>query len=394
MTQARRKAADDVGAGGVLFLIHCQSNEGYAIEKQERTFFDAALTAGFRQEAIYFSYPSLQRGKPRWMPEGFSNVLLYDVKRNVPEQVDDLTRACAAGRIHTALAYDLQPNNPANTVLRRAGIRRIVSYWGAPMSSPNRGTKLMLKRLEVALRRHGPDLYVFQSRAMEELAIHGRGIPARASMIIPTGVDTERFDPECGGEDLAEAFDIPPDRKVFVFAGHMEPRKGVHVIVEAMDRIVGDHGREDIHFLVFGDRPGEQKRFYEMLRHERTRQFITFGGYQDGLERIFPQAYAGIVASSGWDSWPISALEMASSGLPLLVSDLQGLKEIVEEGVNGRRFPPGDCERLASLMMALADDEEAAARLGRRARETIEQRYSRKLQVERMAAILRGDTVG
>ena len=55
----------------------------------------------------------------------------------------------------------------------------------------------------------------------------------------------------------------------------------------------------------------------------------------DDLSRIFPCCYAGVIASTGWDSFTVSSLEMASSGLPLVVSNLQGLSESIEADVTG-----------------------------------------------------------
>ncbi len=67
---------------------------------------------------------------------------------------------------------------------RGAGLHRRGQriYWGAPMSSLNQGLKLLAKRLEVALfRRDRPDLFLFESEAMRDLAVKGRGLPRSAT---------------------------------------------------------------------------------------------------------------------------------------------------------------------------------------------------------------------
>ena len=59
--------------------------------------------------------------------------------------------------IDTMFGFDLGVTRPIYKFLRHAGVRHIISYWGAPMSSVNTGLTCLLKRLSVALSRHGPD---------------------------------------------------------------------------------------------------------------------------------------------------------------------------------------------------------------------------------------------
>lgn len=376
---------------GIIFMIHCESNTGYAIGNLEHAFFDAALLAGYRSEKVFFSYPSLAKGKPRWMSCDFMNYVEYDFLRSpTSESREKFSSFLLENSIKTAFVFDLQPHNQVCKLLRRAGVETILAYWGAPMSSLNRGLKLWAKRAEIALRRSAPDGYIFESEAMLEMAVMGRGIPLRRCVVIPTGVDTDRFCPlKDISTDVRGSLQIPQDRKLFIYTGHMEERKGVHIIVQAMDCLVGELGRTDIHFLALGNRPGEARRFYEMLAHPATSEYITFGGYRADIERVFQEANVGVVASTGWDSWPMSVIEMASSGLPLLVSDFQGLKEFVVNGENGYRFSVGDHRALAALMARLADDPEVAAFMGRSSRQKVIAFFSRDRQLSRLADVLR-----
>ena len=69
--------------------------------------------------------------------------------------------------------------------------------------------------------------------------------------------------------------------------------------------------------------------------------------------------------------------EAMASGLPCIASSLPGITDvIVEDGVNGVLVPPGDVERLADALRAMAREPEHAHELGRRARQTIEAKYT------------------
>lgn len=373
---------------GIIFMLHCESNTGFAIEKLESAFYDAALAAGYSPDRVFFSYPAVSKGRPRWMPSGFENWMEYDFDANVAVRVRELRHTVRAHNIRTAFIFDVQPQNPVNRILRHAGVKRVLAYWGAPMSSLNQGAVLLAKRIEVLLRRHGPDKYIFESKAMLETATRGRGIARTRCCVIPTGVDTDRFHDREPRPDLYSKYSIPRERRIFVYSGHMEERKGVHVIVKAMDHLVGHRRRRDIHFLAFGNRDNDERRFYQMLTAPEAAGHITFGGYTDRLQDVFRSAFAGVVASTGWDSWPMSVIEMGASGLPLLVSDLQGLKEFVVDEVNGFRFTPGCSEELAQRMVELVDEPERARAMGVANRQKVLSGYSRSLQVSRLAAAL------
>ncbi len=373
---------------GIIFLMHSESNTGYAIEKLEKIFYRASIDAGFDRDEVFFAYPSIKRGRPEWMPHDNNNFACFNYRKFSTGDARVFKKYLEDNSVKFVFAFDLQPSNSVNPLLRSAGVQRSLSYWGAPMGSMSRPLKLVLKKLEVMLRRSGPDYYIFESEAMRELAIGGRGIPKKKTIIIPTGVDIGRFKPGCASQDFArECYNIPENRKIFCYSGHMEERKGVHVIVKAMESLVLGHQRKDIHFLALGNKHGEEKRFYDMAPKE-VFKYITFGGYRDDIEEIFDSSYAGIIASSGWDSWPMSVIEMGASGLPLIVSRLQGLLEFVDDDENGYGFEPGNSMQLSEKMALLADCPEKASMMGVNNRKKVVDLYSDVAQQTKLADVI------
>ena len=84
----------------------------------------------------------------------------------------------------------------------------------------------------------------------------------------------------------------------------------------------------------------------------------------------------------------MSSLEIAASGLPLLVSNLQGLTETIEEGETGFLFTPGNHIELAKRIISLLDDEPLRNECGERARARIEAAYSRQHQVNNLVQVV------
>lgn len=375
---------------GIMVLFRCRSNTGYAIGRLETVFFEMAQRLMGDSDRIHFCYTSLDGGKPLFLANNFKNVIRFDTADSSRESLDTIHDYIRDNNIKIAFGFDQPVSRPAYPVMRRAGIRLFISYWGAPMSSINHGVKLLLKRLEVGLRVSKPDHFIFESKAMADTAVHGRGISRHHVSVIHTGVDAEKFKPTLLYRTYAhEVFAIPGKRRIIFYSGHMEERKGVHVIVEAANELIRVRKRNDMHFLFLGNKDGQEKRFAPMYSGAETEKHITFGGYRDDIDLILQSSYVGVIASTGWDSFPMSSLEMASSGLPLVASKLQGIVEGIDNGVTGYLIEPGDYIGLADKIELLLDNPELQETMGSAARKWILEKFSRERQIESLTATVR-----
>jgi glycosyltransferase involved in cell wall biosynthesis len=334
---------------------------------------------------VHFAYPSLQGGMADLIPPDVTRFVELDFSSGSVEEYRRIERYVRQHGISVAIGFDQPVRRGSYRYLRKGGVTRFMSYWGAPTSSINSGIKLLLKRLEVWCTPFKPDLFVFQSHGMRKTAVRGRGIPFSRTRVVRTGVDVTRFVPDFHRNRgrVHEIFGIPRNRKVIYYSGHVVRRKGVHVLLRAIVHLVEELGRNDLHFLFVGNRGLEADQFLGMYAGTEARHYVTFGGYRDDLETILPGCYAGVLATTGWDSFPVSTIEISAAGLPLLVSDLLGVRETVIDGVTGFRFPPGDHRELARLLVKLADDAVLRERLGRVARRRVERGFRREQQIER-----------
>lgn len=337
---------------------------------------------------MHFSFSKTGSVRSSALPSDFNRIIEFDPQRPTPASVSSLASYIARHRIDTILALDLSANANYLRELRQAGIRRIFSYWGAPMSSMSRGLKLFFKRLEVALlRRTKPDYFIFESHAMQKYAVFGRGIANRRTAVVPSGVDTTKFFRNPSQASVVyERFGIPAQRHIIVYMGHLHERKGVRVLMRAGVLLVNDRRRDDIHILFLGNRDDESEKFRQ--EWSGAASHITFGGYQTDIPALLSGCYAGCIPSTGWDSYPMSSLEMQACGLPVLASDCQGAPETIADGETGVVVPAGNAERLASAIAALVDDPSRRDRMGAAARHRIEEGFTRQHYVTNLVRFL------
>ena len=364
----------------LLIMLHCEEETGYAIASLEEVFFRSGALAGFSDEEIVWSFNGLKdRGNPRKID--------CDYRRPNSQELHLFLRQ---HKVSTVLAFDLGCPSPVLEVLRRSGVRRIISYWGAGMSGINTGLKLALKRLEYRVRRYRPDLFIFESEAMRSTATHGRGVPIDETRVIRLGVDVERFSPNYGADFYAhDQLRIPRDRKIVFYSGHMEERKGVWVIMDAAVRMSESGKLDGTHFLICGNKGNEAAPLQRRLEGSSAGSHVTFAGYRNDVPQLMRSSAVGVIASTGWDSFTMSSVEMMASGLPMLVSKLGGLSEAVEHGVNGYLIQPGNAVELAERIWQILGNEALAKSLSMSSRLKAEREFRKDLQIAAIAGSLR-----
>ncbi len=219
---------------------------------------------------------------------------------------------------------------------------------------PNLLFRLMGRRLQRYLDRL--DAPVAVSRACLT-AFEGRlEAPFR---IIPNGVDVERF---AGGRRLARYDD---GRLNLLFVGRLEPRNGLDRLLAAFARA----RREiDARLLVVGDGP-LLPRYRRLVPQELAADVVFAGRVLE--ERPDWYATADVYcAPARIASFGVTLLEAMAAGKPVLAADIEGFREVMEDGREGELVAPDDPAAWARALVRLAREPARAARYAERGRLT------------------------
>jgi glycosyltransferase involved in cell wall biosynthesis len=109
---------------------------------------------------------------------------------------------------------------------------------------------------------------------------------------------------------------------------------------------------------------------------------IFFEGAVDNVPEYLQQADVFLLISN-WEGLPISILEAMSYGLPVIASDVAGVKEEVLDGVNGFVVPRKDAQSITSAISALYYDRQMALAMGEQSRERFEKYFTIDLMIKR-----------
>lgn len=182
---------------------------------------------------------------------------------------------------------------------------------------------------------------------------------------------------------LAEPPQAGEGRGGFIlFVGRLRGEKGVATLLEAWQRL------PELPLKILGD--GELRLELEQ-RGKSAGVKVEFLGFRPRHEvlDLMRSAEMLVVPSLWYEGFPLVVLEAFACGTPVIASALGGLDEIVNEGVNGLKFPPGDARALANAVERLTSDLALRQRMRQAARATFDEHYSASRNLDQLLAIYR-----
>lgn len=204
-----------------------------------------------------------------------------------------------------------------------------------------------------------------------------QGYPANNTAVIYPGAKVQEF----------QMCYLPNLEKLrIVYAGLMIDSKGSHTVIEAL-KLLDDAG-EDFECSLAGDSPNPEfsDRLKEFVIRQGMGDRVKFLGYlnREELIELYSTHNVIVFPSIGPEAFGISPVEGMAAGLTAISTGVGGAGEVVEHGVSGLIFPPGDSSALAAALMSLSGDRKRWKRLA----ETGQHRANSIFDIEHSVDIL------
>lgn len=196
------------------------------------------------------------------------------------------------------------------------------------------------------------------------------GVPDREVIIIPNGIDAASFAPAPSEVEGLHAVRERP--RVISTVANLRSEKGHDVLLRAAVHVL--QHVPDARFRFVGDGP-MREALGELATSLGIAHAIEFLGHREDVPALL--ADSDVYAfPSRTEAFPNGLIEGMAAGLPVVASGVGGILELVDDGRNGLLVPADDEHALAVAILRLLADTDMAARLGRAARRTIEERFS------------------
>jgi len=201
-------------------------------------------------------------------------------------------------------------------------------------------------------------------------------VPADKVIVIPPGVDYERWSAYGRDDGVSAGRDDAGPLRVLFVGGDLE-RKGGFVLLEAMRRL-RDAGVAIELDLVTRDEVPDQ---------EGVRAHHGLTPNSAPLIELYHRADVFCLPTMG-DCLPMVLSEAGAVGLPLVSTDVGAIGEIVRDGETGLLVPVDDVGALAAALHRLADDPAARRRMGEAARQLVREQFDAGANARSLVALL------
>ena len=158
-----------------------------------------------------------------------------------------------------------------------------------------------------------------------------------------------------------------------VFVGNIENRKGLHVLLQAM-HILGSE-KNIYKLFVYGE--FTQPKYAKQIEAEAKGLNIEWCGFENDKNKIFATKGLLILPSVSFESFGLVIIEAMCAGVPVLVSDSLGMREVIEKSQldsDYATFKTGDAEDLANKIIQITDSYDSL-QLRKKARQSFEENY-------------------
>jgi glycosyltransferase involved in cell wall biosynthesis len=158
--------------------------------------------------------------------------------------------------------------------------------------------------------------------------------------------------------ELPNMFDISNRLKI-IFIGSLIPIKGLHILLEALCTLPQEK-LACIDLKIYGEAPNGNDDYYSLLKEyvSRLNGKAGFSGTfrHDEIGAVMRNAHLCIVPSIWYENAPLVLCSAIAAGTPVLVSNMSGMTEVIQEGINGISFQIGNSSELAKILSNFADD--------------------------------------
>jgi phosphatidylinositol alpha-1,6-mannosyltransferase len=199
-----------------------------------------------------------------------------------------------------------------------------------------------------------------------------RGIPAEKFTFIPNGIAVPKLLPKYSRNDLEEFTGRKLPGKVLLTVGRLIKRKGIIWFIDSVMPMLPS----DIFYIIAGDGP-ERKDIHNTINNNSLQdRTICLGTVTDREKEILYSTadlfiQPNIHVSGDIEGFGIVVLEAASYGLPVIASNLEGLKDAIKDGENGILVQEKDALLFRNQIESLLHNDEQRKQLSIQAREYV-----------------------
>jgi glycosyltransferase involved in cell wall biosynthesis len=201
--------------------------------------------------------------------------------------------------------------------------------------------------------------------------LHKLHVPDAKVSVLGNGIDLTRFDPARVDPNriavLRKEMGASDDDVVVGLVGRLVWEKGYREVLDAARRLREE--APEVRIVIVGGRDEEKADGLSAPDIAGAEELgnVTFLGHRDDVEDLYP-AFDVFALASYREGFPRTPMEASAMARPIIVTNIRGCRQVVDDGVTGRLIPPRDAASLATAILELARDVDLRLTMGTAAR--------------------------
>jgi len=224
------------------------------------------------------------------------------------------------------------------------------------------------------------DRMIVVSQPLRDWALRARVASAEKMRLIYSGIDIDAFSGVQASADLARSLGVKPGDMVVGIVSKLWEGKGHDLLLQSVARL--SRQWPQIRLLVVGEGKLE-RQLRERAASLGLREIALFTGFRSDIPEI-TALFDIAVLPSLFEGMGRVVLEAMAAGKPVVASRVGGIPDLVQDGVTGLLFPPGDVAALTEQLGRLLNDPDLRRRMGEAGRRQVDERFSAQAMVARI----------
>lgn len=189
------------------------------------------------------------------------------------------------------------------------------------------------------------------------------GLPFDKINVVPNGINLTNFNGIERDYEFRRQYAMD-NEKIILYVGRLVYEKGIQYLISAMPKII--QGYNDVKLVIAG-KGGMLDDLKAQAEAMGIANKIYFTGYLNAkqVQKIYKCADVAVFPST-YEPFGIVALEGMLAGVPTVVSDIGGLDEIVDHGINGMKSYAGNPNSIADSVLTVLYDKQLAAAMAKK----------------------------
>jgi glycosyltransferase involved in cell wall biosynthesis len=221
--------------------------------------------------------------------------------------------------------------------------------------------------------------------------MHQAGVHSDKLTICHNGVVIEDICRQAQAPGTPDALPRQAGEVIFLLPATVQRNKGQHLAIAALAKVRSQNAKVRLWIaggVTAGSDSGYLDELKELAENLGVADCVHFLGWRDDIYRLIAASDVVMLASQA-ESFGMVLAEAMAIGKPCIGPAVGGVPEVIEDGVTGAIFAPGDAGDLADKMLRMANDDKLRWQMATAGRQRVEQNFTADRQADMVTQVLK-----